>query len=140
MASKFKEYDRGRSHGLQLAMRIMQEEGNEEGYKRLKKEVWDRGLMVLNTNLTLKEMDSGLEQMKKCMYETFLCQTLMVLHDEFGFGRQRCERFMQRWKLKTDSMAGGLVCWGDYVQCIKDELGIDVPTTAIIENELMPET
>ena len=55
----------------------------------------------------------------------------MTIHDEFGFGKSRCERFLKRWNLKTDCLGSGLVTWGDNVQCIKEELGIDVPSEAM---------
>jgi len=131
MANKQREYDRGRSHGLQLAMRILQEAGDQKGFDVIKEEVLLRGRIKLDVNLSMKEIEEGLEPIKKCMYESFLCQSLMTLHDEFGFGKARCERFIKRWNLKTDCMGSGLLTWEDNVQCIKDELGIDVPVESM---------
>lgn len=131
MANKQREYDRGRSHGLQLAMRILKEAGDKQGYELIREEIRLRGKLNLNVNLSMKEIEEGLEPIKKCMYESFLCQALMTIHDEFGFGKTRCERFLKRWNLKTDCLGSGLVTWGDNVQCIKEELGIDVPSEAM---------
>ena len=131
MANKQREYDRGRSHGLQLAMRILEDAGDKKGYELVRHEMKMRGAINLDVNLSLKEIETGMGAIKKCMYESFLCQSLMTLHDEFGFGKSRCERFIERWNLKTDCMGAGLVSWEDNVACVKEEIGIDVPTEAM---------
>ena len=60
MANKQREYDRGRSHGLQLAMRILEEAGDQQGYELIREEIRLRGRLNLNVNLSLKEIEEGL--------------------------------------------------------------------------------
>ena len=93
--------------------------------------------MPVKLAVTSKEIEKGLDHIKLCMYETFLCQSLMVLRDQFGFGKKRCMEFIDRWNFKTDCMSSGLVEWADYVATIKAELDIDVPTASMREEKLL---
>lgn len=90
-----------------------------------------RGKMPVPLPVTSKEVIHGLEPIKKCMYETTLCMMIMTLHDQFGFGKKRCQDFIRRWNLKTDCLATEMFNWADYVQAVKDEIGIDLPAEAM---------
>lgn len=51
---------------------------------------------------------------------------IAVLHDEFGFGQKRCQKFMAGMDKASDYIDQGLAEWIDYVQAIKEELGIEL--------------
>lgn len=131
MANKQKDYFRGLSSGLDMAYRILRDAGEKKAASLIGEEIRKRGKMPVNAPVTTKELEHGLIPMKQCLYETFLCQTLMVLRDEFGYGSVRGLRFLKRWNLKIDCMAIGLVNWKDYVEAISKEMNIDVPTEAM---------
>ena len=139
MARKFNEYNKGRMQGLDMAYRMLRDAGNTEGADLIGDEIRKRGKLpaAAQLSVTTKELTHGLEPIKWCMYETFMCQALMVLRDQFGFGQKRCMDFIKRWNLKTDCMSEMLVCWQDYIDTIKEELDIDVPTACMREEGLI---
>lgn len=137
MANKQTEYNRGRMQGLDMAYRLLMSEGMPEAAEKIADEIKARGVIPIKTAATLKELEKATEPYKLCMYETFLCMTLMVLHDQFGFGNKRCQDFVNRWNLKTDCMANGLVQWKDMVDTVKDEIGIHVPTECMRKEGLI---
>ena len=137
MARKFDEYNRGRSQGLDMARRLLEDAGETKAAAMIAEEIRIRGKLPVQMAVTSKEINKGLDHIKKCMYETFLCQSLMVLRDQFGFGKKRCMDFIDRWNFKTDCMSSGLVEWADYVATIKAELDIDVPTASMREEKLL---
>ena len=49
-----------------------------------------------------------------------------VLHDEFGFGGRRCQRFIKRFNTKAECLVDDMASWDDYIQMIRKELGIEI--------------
>ena len=49
---------------------------------------------------------------------------IATLHDEFGFGEKRIQRAIDRFNFKAECLADDYCSWDDYIQTIKDELGI----------------
>ena len=83
MADKMKEYNRGRDQGLDMAWRLLRDAGNKEGAELIANEIQARGKSPIRLAVTQKEIAEAMAPMKWCMYETFMCMALMVLHDEF---------------------------------------------------------
>jgi len=137
VANKMQEYNRGRSQGLDMARRLLEDAGETKAAALIAEEIRIRGKLPVKLAVTSKEIEQGLDHIKKCMYESFLCQTLMVLRDQFDFGRTRCLRFMNRWNFKTDCMTSGFVNWADYVETIKEEMDIDLPHECMKAEGLM---
>lgn len=137
MADKMKEYNRGRDQGLDMAWRMLRDAGNKEGAELIAEEIRMRGRTPIKLAVSSKEISEAMAPMKWCMYETFQCMALMVLHDEFGFGKIRCVRFLDRWNLKTNAMSAGLVDWADYIKAVWEEIGIDLPTECMKEEGLL---
>ena len=48
------------------------------------------------------------------------------IHDEFDFGAKRCQRFIKRANLKAECIVDDLATWDDFIQQIKEELGIQI--------------
>ena len=137
MANRQTENNRGRMQGLEMSLRMLKAAGDKFGASIIQEEIDKRGRVAVQTAATTKELEQATMPIKLCMYESFLCQTLMVLHDEFGFGQTRCNRFFDRWKLKEDCLQDGLVTWKDHVDAIKKELDIELPTDNMRWNELI---
>jgi len=134
---KMQEYNRGRDQGLDMAWRLLRDAGCKEGADLIREEIRKRGKSPVKLAVTQKEIAEATAPIKWCMYETFTCMALMVLRDEFEFGKKRCLRFLRRWAFKTDCMSEGLCDWSDYVQTIQEELNIDVPTECMREEGLI---
>ena len=135
--NKLDDYFKGRQQGLDIAYRVLKENGDYRGCRIIEEEIRKRGKIGIPSAVTAKELEEASMQIKLCMYQSFLCQTLMVLRDEFDYGQKRCKRFVDRWNLKTDCMQDGLVTWKDQVEAIKAELDIELPTDHMELNELL---
>lgn len=120
--NKMREYERGREDGLDLARRIVREGGLEA----LEKECRFRGVTGIHTSLARKDLDKASEKIKQLVFECCVIMTIAVLHDEFGFGQKRCQKFMAGMDKASDYIGQGLAEWIDYVQAIKEELGIEL--------------
>ena len=126
--TKLSDYQAGRNDGLQLALKIIKEGGQQA----LEQEIKFRGARGINTSLAVKELDIASQKIKEMTLDTVIAMTIAVLHDEFGFGQTRCQRFMNRFELKSQCLIDGLATWDDYVDMIKKEIGLDIK---IRENE-----
>lgn len=56
-----------------------------------------------------------------------LIVSLMVLHDKFGFGQKRCERFIDEYRKQLDAYNEGYVeSVKNFEGVLKDEMGIEI--------------
>lgn len=128
--NKMREYERGREDGLDLARRITREGGLEA----LEKECRFRGVTGIHTSLARKDPDKASEKIKQLVSECCVIMAIAVLHDEFGFGQKRCQKFMAGMDKTSDYIDQGLAEWIDYVQAIKEELGIELSFSGEIKS------
>lgn len=118
--NKMREYERGREDGLSLALRI----ARDGGVEALEKEVRFRNISGIHTSLAAKDLDKASEQIKEMTLDTFTIIGIAALHDAFGFGEKRCQRWMDKVMEGADYLANGLATWGDYINEIKERLNI----------------
>lgn len=121
MSSRNKEMQ-ARTEGMAYAMRIAKEKGIEE----LEKEIKFRNLTGISLNLSRKDLNTASEKIKEMTMDTFTILTVAVLHDEFGFGERRCQRFIDRMNQKAECMIDDFCTWDDYIQTIKEELNLEL--------------
>lgn len=120
--NKMREYERGREDGLDLAYRIVQHGGIEA----LKKELKFRGATGIKTSLAAKDLGKAGEAIKEMTLDTITILALAVLHDDFGFGEKRCQKFMDGMDRGAQFLVEDLATWPDYIESIKEQMGIDV--------------
>lgn len=120
--SNFDKQMQARTEGMVYALRIAKEKGVEE----LEKEIEFRGKTGISLNVDRRELNEASKKIKEMTVDTFTIMTLACLHDEFDFGQKRCQRLLNRIDKKADSILDDFATWGDYVEMIKDELGIDI--------------
>lgn len=120
--NKMREYERGREDGLSLALRI----AKEGGIEALEREIKFRGVTGIHTSLASKDLDKASEQIKEITLDTFTVMSVAVLHDEFGFGKKRCQRYMDGINKAAEYIVDGLATWPDYISAIKEEIGLDL--------------
>lgn len=120
--NKMREYERGREDGLSLALRI----AKEGGIEALEREIKFRGITGIHTSLASKDLDKAAEKIKEITLDTFTVMSVAVLHDEFGFGEKRCQRYMDGINKAAEYIVDGLATWPDYISAIKEEIGLDL--------------
>lgn len=120
--SKLDKYMQGRTEGMEFALRLAKDKGIEE----LEKEVRFRNRTGVSLNLTRQEIASGSENIKNMTFDTMLAMSMMVLRDEFDFGKIRLQRFKDRFAEKAASLADDYCTWLDIIDTLKEETGIDL--------------
>jgi hypothetical protein len=115
-----REYERGREDGLLLAHKIVKQGGIEA----LDKEIKFRGCTGIRTSLACKDLDKASEKIKEMTMDTFTIMGIAALHDEFGFGQKRCQKWMDKFAEGANYLEEGLATWPDYINSIKEQLNL----------------
>lgn len=120
--NKMREYERGREDGLDLARRIVKEDGLEA----LERECKFRGVTGIHTSLAAKDLDKASQKIKEMTIDTFTILCIAAVHDEFGFGEKRCRRLIAKMEEGAEYLMDDLATWDDYIKEIKEQLNIDL--------------
>lgn len=120
--NKMREYERGREDGLLLAQRIVR----EGGIGALDKEIKFRGCTGIHTSLASKDLDVASQKIKEMALDVFLVLGIAALHDCFGFGQKRCQRWKDKIDEGADIILDDMATWKDYTDSIKEELNLDL--------------
>lgn len=114
-----KKYNWGRDDGLALALKIVKEGGVEA----LEKEIHDRGVVGIHTNLTMKELDDAGKMYFDLALDTVLNLAVETNHDLYGHGTTRLQRFVDRLRFKA-SCVGSCVKWKDIQNDIQEKFNL----------------
>lgn len=76
--------------------------------------------------MSMKEVDKALVPIKEMTIRTILAMSVATLRDEYGFGKERLQRFINRFMIKTDCMSEGWLTWKDLCDNIEEETGIQI--------------
>ena len=120
--NKMREYERGREDGLLLAQKIVKEGGLEA----LDREIKFRGCTGIHTSLASKDLDVASQKIKEMALDVFLVLGIAALHDCFGFGQKRCQRWKDKIDEGADIILDDMATWKDYTDSIKEELNLDL--------------
>lgn len=133
MAKRNKEYET-RMQGMLYAVNVVKESDLEA----LEKDIKKRGVLKAPLAYTDKQIDEFWNQLSANLYATMTCVTGMVLHDEFGFGKQRLHKFREEFQKATnasldlDWLGDHYVTLEDYAVYLNEkyDLGLDVARIA----------
>lgn len=117
--SKVDEINTARLQGMDYAFRQIKKEGLDEFEKELR---W-RMNHGISLRLTQKELDKSSIEFKQQFVAMTVCVAILVLHDEFGFGKKRLKQFENRYNVKSDSLLSDYVNWDDYVALVSEITG-----------------
>lgn len=109
-----------------MALTWLTELYNRGGIEALKKELKFRGVTGIKTSLAAKDLGKAGEAIKEMTLDTITILALAVLHDDFGFGEKRCQKFMDGMDRGAQFLVEDLATWPDYIESIKEQMGIDV--------------
>ena len=76
--------------------------------------------------MTTAELSAASNKIKEQTLDTFTILGIAALHDLFGFGEKRCQRFMDKMDEGARYLADDLATWDDYIKGIKEKLGFEV--------------
>ena len=120
---KLSKEELARFSGAEWMVRYVKEKGLEAAEKELEM----RGVRQIPLSVKEQDLKNFSEREKRNTIATVLMMSAMVLRDEFGFGRDRMNKFIDRFNKKTSCLVEGYVYWKDMQQTIAEETGIFIP-------------
>lgn len=111
--------------GLCKAYTIVKEKGIDE----LEKEIKFRNMTYLPLTYSREKLMDYFNGMIENIFNSIILLSMATLHDEFGFGKDRADRYLKRFMLKSACMQDREVTevsWEDIAQQVKEDLGYDV--------------
>lgn len=121
MGKKMNDYMAGREDGLLMALDIVKKGGVEA----LEEEIRFRNVTGIRMPLAMKDLEKTTLKIKEQLLGTVTVLLVATLH-EYGFGAKRCKKFIERFNLKAECLVDDMASWDDYIQAIREELGIEL--------------
>ena len=121
--SKLSKEETARFSGAAWMLRYAKEHGLEAAEKELD----NRGIRYIPLAVKDSDLKRFSERDKRNTIATMIMMSAMVLRDEFGFGRDRMNKFIKRFNEKTACLVEGYTYWKDIQQTILEETGILIP-------------
>lgn len=111
-----------RMSGAAWILEIAKRDGIEKAEEELKR----RGAVFVPLEIPTKVLDEFSEKVKWNTIDTVMLLSASTLHDEFGFGHDRLARFLDRFIKKSECLGDpDCVKWNDYIEMMKEEVGIE---------------
>lgn len=119
--SKSKE-EQARREGMSYALRYAKEYGIEALEEDLKK----RAAYNIPVGIDKKALEQFSANVKNMTCDTFLVLTLVTLHDLYGFGHTRLQRFQELFDFKASCFEGDFTNWQMQLDILKEECDIEI--------------
>ena len=114
--------ERWRMEGMAFCLRYLDEHNNDvEGMKR---EIKRRGAGSIPLALSKADENRFCKAVRENCLDTVLIMTLAVLHDTFGFGRIRANRFKAAFNRAAEYLQDDCINWTELRQGIEQRLGM----------------
>lgn len=113
--------EQARLQGMSYALRV----AKEKGIDGLEQELKRRQAYNIPIRISNKELQEFTTNAKNMMLDTILILASVTLHDEFGFGHDRLNRFKERFNFKAECIGEDFTDWQDQIAILKEECGLD---------------
>lgn len=110
-----------RREGMSYALRY----AREHGLDALEEDLKRRAAYDIPVRISQKELKEFTNNAKSMILDTVLILASVTLHDEFGFGRERLERFIKRFNFKAECIGEDYTDWQDQIEILKEECGLE---------------
>lgn len=114
--------EKARLSGMSYALKV----AKEKGIEGLEQDLRRRGALDIPVAVNMKHLNEFGDRVRNNVLDTVLIMSCVVLRDEFEFGAKRIQRFIERFNLKAECLAGDYVTWGGIQETLKEELGIEL--------------
>lgn len=113
---------RGRLDGMFYAYAKIKDEGLDKFAEELQYRS-KRGVQLVNTRKDQRKFEQEVIQR---VQDVVMIYAVAVLVDEFDFGSEEVNRFIDRLKIKSECIDDKYITWDEQKQIIKDEIGVDI--------------
>lgn len=113
--------EQARREGMSYALRV----AKEKGIDGLEEELKRRQAYNIPIRISNKELQEFTDNAKNMMLDTILILASVTLHDEFGFGHDRLNRFKERFNFKAECIGDSFTDWQDQIDILKEECGLE---------------
>lgn len=113
--------EQARLQGMSYALRV----AKEKGIDGLEEELKRRQAYNIPIRISNKELQAFTDNAKNMMLDTILILASVTLHDEFGFGHDRLNRFKERFNFKAECIGDSFTDWQDQIAILKEECGLE---------------
>lgn len=109
-----------RNEGMAFCIKFLEEHDND--VNALRAEIKRRGAYHIPLAISRSEEVEFCQKIRENTYDTVLIMTLAVLHDYFGFGRTRADRFMRHFQDTAKLLADDCINWTELQMGVKEQL------------------
>lgn len=113
--------EQARREGMSYALRV----AKEKGIDGLEEELKRRQAYNIPIRISNKELQAFTDNAKNMMLDTILILASVTLHDEFGFGHDRLNRFKERFNFKAECIGDSFTDWQDQIDILREECGLE---------------
>ena len=116
--------DRWRQEGMDFCIRFL--ENNNGDIEALKAELKRRAAYHIPVWLSKSQEMEFCNRVRLTCMDTILIMSVAVLHDNFGFGQTRINRFIEAFNYGAELLADDCINWEEMQAGIREQLGLDL--------------
>jgi hypothetical protein len=109
-----------RAEGMAFCIRFLEQNNND--VDALREEIKRRGAYHVPLAIGKAEEKEFCLKVRENTFDTVMIMTLAVLHDEFGFGQKRTDRFMDCFQNAVGLLADDCINWTELQLGVKEML------------------
>ena len=121
--AKTDKFMEGRNEGIWFAFKI----AKNKGIDALEEEIRRRGIWGISSAVSSEQLYRDKVRITEMVIDLATLVSLITLHDEFGFGKERLKRFYKRFDQKTECLVPDQewsISHEDYLKILEDECGV----------------
>lgn len=114
--------EQARMEGMAQALRI----AKTKGIDGLEADLKMRNITGLPCAVSRAAMDECIMNIKYNVIDTFTILVAYTLHEKFGFGKTRLNRFIHDFNFQAECLDEDYCTWEDQIKILRQECGLDL--------------
>ncbi len=114
--------EQARMEGMAQALRI----AKTKGIDGLEADLKMRNITGLPCAVSRAAMDECIMNIKYNVVDTFTILVAYTLHEKFGFGKTRLNRFIHDFNFQAECLDEDYCTWEDQIEILRQECGLDL--------------
>ena len=114
--------EQARMEGMAQALRI----AKAKGIDGLEADLKMRNITNLPCAVSRAAMDECIMNIKYNVVDTFTILVAYTLHEKFGFGKTRLNRFIHDFNFQAECLDEDYCTWEDQIEILRQECGLDL--------------